>query len=61
MQANINLDSRLGADHRAIQLRRPDLLQPVDGDDIYDSLGNPHTYSMYFVKAGVNAWHVYAT
>jgi flagellar hook protein FlgE len=27
----------------------------------YDSLGNPHTYSMYFVKTAANAWDVYAT
>jgi flagellar hook protein FlgE len=28
---------------------------------VYDSLGNPQTLSLYFVKAGPNAWNAYAT
>ncbi len=28
---------------------------------VYDSLGNPHDLSMYFVKTGANAWDVYGT
>ncbi len=27
----------------------------------YDSLGNPHIYSLYFVKNATNSWEVYAT
>jgi flagellar hook protein FlgE len=28
---------------------------------VYDSLGNPHTLSMYFVKTASNAWSVFGT
>ena len=28
---------------------------------LYDSLGNAHIYSMYFLKTGSNAWNSYAT
>lgn len=28
---------------------------------IYDSLGNPHTYTMYFLKTAANAWNVQAS
>lgn len=28
---------------------------------IFDSLGNPHDLSVYFVKTGANAWDVYGT
>ncbi len=28
---------------------------------LYDSLGNSHVYSMYFLKTGSNAWNSYAT
>jgi flagellar hook protein FlgE len=28
---------------------------------VYDSLGNQHTYTMYFQKSAVNTWKVYAT
>jgi flagellar hook protein FlgE len=28
---------------------------------VYDSLGNPHDLTMYFVKTGANAWDAYGT
>ena len=62
VQANINLDSRVAA---------PPLVPAFDPDvpatynqstavTTYDSLGNAHTYSMYFRKTAANAWDVYA-
>ena len=62
VQANINLDSREGVPS----------VSPFDYQDartynkstavtIYDSLGNPHVYSLYFVKTATNTWNTYAT
>lgn len=59
--AQLNLDSR-----------KLDITNPFDYADpttyhnstaltIYDSLGTPATYSMYFVKSAPNQWDVYAT
>jgi flagellar hook protein FlgE len=62
VQANLNLDSRM-----AVPVTTPfDHADPTSYNQstavtTYDSLGNPHTYSMYFVKTAANAWDVYST
>lgn len=64
IQANVNLDSRLGVPATApFDYGDPTSYNQSTATTIYDSLGNPHTYSMYFVKDGVTAgaWNVYAT
>jgi flagellar hook protein FlgE len=63
VQAMLNLDSR--KDVPAVGTF--DYANPASYNDstsigVYDSLGNPHTYTMYFVKtATANTWDVYAT
>lgn len=62
IQANVNLDSRLGPPTGGIFVStNPSTYNQSTATTIYDSLGNPHTYSMYFVNSGVNNWDVYAT
>jgi flagellar hook protein FlgE len=63
VQANVNLDSRLGIPSTPVfDFGDPTSYNQSTATTIYDSLGNPHTYSMYFVKtAAVNTWRVYAT
>ncbi len=69
VMANINLDSREAAPTTTFAITAPSTT-PAAGSynkstatTIYDSLGNPHTLSMYFVKdsTAVNTWKVYAT
>ena len=51
VQANINLDSRLSAPKTMpFDYSDPTSYTQSTATTIYDSLGNPHTYSMYFVK-----------
>ncbi len=51
IQANVNLDSREGAPTTAtFNHSDPTSYNTSTATTIYDSLGNPHTYSMYFVK-----------
>ena len=61
VEAEFNLDSRLAVPSKT----------PFDATDsgtfnysnsigpVYDSLGNPHELTAYFVKTGANAWDVY--
>jgi flagellar hook protein FlgE len=72
VQANVNLDSRLGtpsviANGGVFNYADPNSYSQSTASTIYDSLGNPHTYSLYFVKLDqavvgtANSWDVYAT
>jgi flagellar hook protein FlgE len=63
VQANVNLDSRLGVPVTPVfDYNDPTSYNQSTATTIYDSLGNPHTYSMYFVKvAAANTWDVHAT
>jgi flagellar hook protein FlgE len=65
IQANINLDSREEAIPvtTTFKYADPTTYNTSTATTIYDSLGNPHTYSMYFVKdpALPNTWNTYAT
>lgn len=66
IQANINLDSRDQVPTPAVagfDYTRPDSYNVSTATTVYDSLGNQHTYSMYFEKDAVtaNAWNVYST
>ncbi|MDP2823743.1 MAG: flagellar hook protein FlgE [Sulfuritalea sp.] len=62
VQANLNLDSRVAVPVTAIfNYADPTSYNQSTAVTTYDSLGNAHTYSMYFVKTAANAWNVYAT
>jgi flagellar hook protein FlgE len=62
VQANITLDSRVAAPATGpFNYADPNTYNQSTAVTIYDSLGNPHTYSTYFVKTGANAWDVYST
>ena len=51
IQANVNLDSRLGVPATPVfNYSDPTSYNQSTATTVYDSLGNPHTYSMYFVK-----------
>jgi flagellar hook protein FlgE len=61
VQANINLDSRQAALVPPFNYADPTSFNQSTAVTTYDSLGNAHTYSMYFKKTAANAWDVYAT
>ncbi len=62
VQANLNLDSRVAAPATSpFNYADPTSYNQSTAVTTYDSLGNPHTYSMYFVKTAANAWDVYST
>lgn len=63
IQANVNLDSRTGVPPTApFDYGDPTSYNQSTATTIYDSLGNPHTYSLFFVKtAAAGAWDVYTT
>lgn len=68
VQANINLDSRLALPKTpGFDYGNVDTYTKSTATTIYDSLGNQHTYSMYFEKVAgppanpANAWNVYTT
>jgi flagellar hook protein FlgE len=63
VQANVNLDSREAAPAVApFNYQNPATYNTSTSTTIYDSLGNPHTYSLYFVKSALaNTWDTYAT
>lgn len=62
VQANLNLDSRVAAPATSpFNYADPTSYNQSTAVTTYDSLGNPHTYSMYFVKTAANAWNVYST
>jgi flagellar hook protein FlgE len=63
IQANLNLDSREAAPTVApFDRLNAQTYNKSTAVTAYDSLGNPHIYTMYFVKAAaVNTWDVYAT
>lgn len=65
IQANLNLDAREAAPTVApFDRLNAQTYNKSTAVTIYDSIGNPHIYTMYFVKQAapaVNAWDVYAT
>jgi flagellar hook protein FlgE len=55
-----NLDSRQAAPALAFTTANPDTYNSTTAMTVYDSLGNPHTLSYYFVKSSTaNQWSVY--
>jgi flagellar hook protein FlgE len=64
IQANLNLDSREAAPTVApFNYQNSQTYNKSTAVTVYDSLGNPHVYTTYFVKSAAltNTWNVYAT
>jgi flagellar hook protein FlgE len=64
VQASLNLDSREAAPTGgAFDYQDATTYNKSTAVTTYDSLGNPHVYTLYFVKSGTvtNSWNVYAT
>lgn len=64
VQANINLDSREAAPTvTPFNYLNAQTYNKSRAVTVYDSLGNPHVYTMYFAKdsAATNSWKVYTT
>lgn len=59
-EVGLNLDSRKTAITAAFNLNDPATYHHATSMSVYDSLGNEHTLSMYFVKTAANTWSVFA-
>jgi flagellar hook protein FlgE len=57
---SLNLDSRSTVPAAAFNINDPTTYNSSTAMTVYDSLGNSHTLSTYFVETGANAWSVYA-
>ena len=57
--ALVNLDSRQAASTATFNMTDSTTYQGATSLSVYDSLGNAHTLSMYFVKNAANSWDVY--
>lgn len=57
--AKVNLDSRSPVISAPFDINDPTTYTSSTAATVYDSLGNPHTLSIYFVKTGANTWSVY--
>jgi flagellar hook protein FlgE len=56
-----NLDSRSQPLTAAFDPADPTTYHNATSMSVYDSLGNPHTLSLYFAKTAANTWSVYGT
>lgn len=59
--AQFNLNSTLAAPAAAFDATNPATYNYANAVTIYDSLGNSHEMSTFFVKTGSNAWNVHVT
>jgi len=55
-----NLDSRSPVISSSFDVNDSNTYNYVNSVTVYDSLGNPHTLSFYFVHKGANQWEVHA-
>ncbi|MCX7760794.1 MAG: flagellar hook protein FlgE [Hydrogenothermaceae bacterium] len=55
-----NLDSRSQVITATFDPNDSTTFNYVNSMTVYDSLGNPHTLSLYFQKSAANTWNVYA-
>ena len=59
--AKLNLDSRQSAlSSAAFNIADPTTYEGATSMSVYDTLGNPHTLSLYFVKTAANSWDTFA-
>ena len=57
--ANVNLDSASTVSASPFNMADSTTYQGSTSMSVYDSLGDSHTLSLYFVKTASNAWNVY--
>ncbi|MDR4651801.1 MAG: flagellar hook protein FlgE [Nitrosomonas sp.] len=59
----INLDSRvvIPTPLPAFSANDPTTYNGTTSGTVFDSLGNPHVFSMFFQKSAANSWDLYAT
>ena len=55
----MNLDARESTISKTFSINDPTSYNKATSLTVYDSLGNPHAMSTYFVKSAANAWTVY--
>lgn len=60
VDALLNLDSRQAAITAPFNLTDPTTFNHSTSVSVYDSLGNPHVMSSYYVKTAAGTWDVYA-
>ena len=59
--AKLNLDSRQSALSSAVfNIADPTTYEGATSMSVYDTLGNPHTLSLYVVKTAANSWDTFA-
>lgn len=61
VDALVNLDSRSAAITATFDPNDSTTYNSSTSFSVYDSLGNAHTITSYFVKSSANAWKVYAS
>lgn len=57
-QAQVNLNSGLAVPANAFSITDPTSFNYTTSLTVYDSLGNGHTFTSYYVKTAANAWDV---
>jgi flagellar hook protein FlgE len=60
VDATLNLDSRDAVNATPFNINDPTTFTDSTSLAVYDSLGNPHTLSMYFTKTASNTWRINA-
>ncbi|WP_126444168.1 flagellar hook protein FlgE [Sulfuricystis multivorans] len=60
LQMGLNLDSRADVITAAFDINDPTTYTSSTSATVYDSLGNAHLLSLYFVKTAANSWNVYS-
>ncbi len=60
--SGLNLDARSGVLVPAsFNVNNPATFTSSTSGSVFDSLGNSHVFTLYFVKSGSNAWETFAT
>jgi flagellar hook protein FlgE len=59
--AGVNLDSGQPVKTATFNALNPTTFNYSSSGTIFDSLGNPHIFSMYFIKTATNTWQVEGT
>lgn len=59
-QAQVNLDSGSTVPTSAFSVTDPTSFNYTTSTSVYDSLGNAHTFTNYYIKTAANAWQVQA-
>jgi flagellar hook protein FlgE len=59
--ATLNLDSRKAAISAAFDINDTSSYSNATSMSTYDTLGNPHTLTLYFQKTAANTWNVYGS